>query len=242
MFKKDKPNQIDNFPNHIAIIMDGNGRWAKKRNLPRNAGHKKGASAIKKTLDFCITNKIHHLTLYAFSSENWNRPDQEVKGLMTLLRNFLDKELQNFHKKGICLKVIGDCSKLDHDIKQKIKNAEDLTQVNNNLKLNIALSYGSRQEIVNGCKLMIEHFVANNKNADCLDEDLFTKFLYTKNSPDPDLLIRTGGEKRLSNFLLWQLAYTELFFIDTLWPDFSSEEMEMAIKEFSRRERRFGNA
>ena len=239
MFKKNKP-LINKIPCHVAIIMDGNGRWAKKRSLPRLAGHKKGSDAIKTTIECCIERSIKYLTIYAFSSENWNRSDDEVKGLMQLLRTFLDKELNNLNKQDISLRVIGDKSKLDDDINKKILDAERLTQSNKTLVLNIALSYGSRQEIVNSCKLLLEHVTTNNKDIEVVDEEFFEQFLYTKNTPDPDLLIRTGGEKRLSNFLLWQSAYTELFFIDTLWPDFSSKEMELALKEFSMRERRYG--
>lgn len=243
MFKKNKSNiDLKVKPNHIAIIMDGNGRWAKKRKLPRIAGHKKGADAIQNTIEFCINNKIGFLTLYAFSSENWNRSDEEVQGLMELLRNFLDSELVKLNKNDICLKVIGDKSKLADDIVQKISEAENLTVTNNSLKLNIALSYGSRQEIVNSCKSLIEYYQISDKAFEDLDEDFFAQFLYTNNLPDPDLLIRTGGEKRLSNFLLWQSAYAELFFTDVLWPNFSDKDLEEALIEFSKRERRYGNA
>lgn len=215
---------------HVAIIMDGNGRWASARHLPRTAGHKKGADAARKVIEAAADSNVQFLTLYAFSSENWKRPEQEVKELMNLLRFYLGSELSSLHKNNIRIKVIGDVSKLDLDIQQKILEAEKLTQANSALQLNIALSYGSRQEIIKAALAMEGN------------EGDFEAHLYTYQIPDPDLLIRTGGEQRLSNFLLWQLAYTELYFTDTLWPDFDEKQFEEAIAEFHRRERRFGGA
>ncbi|MCE3233423.1 MAG: pyrophosphate synthase [Rickettsiaceae bacterium] len=229
-------------PQHIAIIMDGNGRWAKQRNLPRIAGHKKGADAVREAIEACKEMGVAYLTLYAFSSENWNRPAKEVDALMELLRYYLGKELKVLHKNDICLRVIGDRSQLTDDIKQEIDKAETLTRDNKSLVLTIALSYGSRQEIVYAVKNIAAEVLAGNMGIDNIDEATVSQFLYTNDIPDPDLLIRTSGEKRLSNFLLWQIAYTELFFIDILWPDFKKQHITEAVSEFTKRERRYGTS
>jgi undecaprenyl diphosphate synthase len=225
---------------HIAIIMDGNGRWALARKMSRPRGHKKGAEAVKQVIEGCIKLGIPYLTLYAFSSENWKRPKNEVQDLMQLLRYYLDHELANFHKNGVQLKVIGDRQRLDKDILKRIDDAESLTGKNTKLHLNIALSYGSRQEIIRAAVKLAEDIRHGYINPDEVDEHKFAEHLYTHDMPDPDLLIRTGGEQRMSNFLLWQSAYTELYFTDLLWPDFSQDSLKEAVEEFHRRQRRFG--
>jgi len=238
-----KQNKIDtaSIPRHIAIIMDGNGRWAKSRNLPRIAGHRQGAESVKEAIEACAENGVEYLTLYAFSSENWNRPADEVGGLMELLKYYLGKELNQLHKNNICLRVIGDMSLLSDEIKQQIKNAEDLTANNTKLNLIIALSYGSRQEILHAVSNIAKDAKDGKINSD-ITESVFSQYLYTKDVPDPDLLIRTSGEKRISNFLLWQIAYTELLFIDILWPDFKKQHILDALEEFTKRERRYGTS
>lgn len=229
-------------PKHLAIIMDGNGRWARQRNLPRIAGHKKGADAVKEAIETCRELNIPYLTLYAFSSENWNRPADEVEGLMELLRFYLGRELKQLHENNIRLRVIGDRSPLSPEIRRQIEDAELLTRENHALHLTIALSYGSRQEILRATKAFAEDVVKEKQDLSKLDENIFSRYLYTTNLPDPDLLIRTSGEQRLSNFLLWQLAYTELVFIDILWPDFKKSHILEALSEFAKRERRYGVA
>ena len=226
---------------HLAVIMDGNGRWAESRNLPRTAGHKKGGETAKEILIACAEEKIEYLTLYTFSSENWNRPAEEVSDLMGLLKYYLGKELDTLNKNNVRLKVIGDRNKLDKDIQKKIKDAEKLTSSNTGINLNLALSYGGRQEIIEATKEISRQLASGEIKESDLAPESFSKFLYTKNTPDPDLLIRTGGDQRISNFLLWQCAYTEFYFTETLWPDFNKQELLDAIGEFSGRERRFGN-
>lgn len=233
--KKAKPNPIT----HIAIVMDGNGRWAKKKSLPKIAGHKQGAETAKKIIESCIRKNIKYLTLYAFSSENWSRPKDEVNELMNLLRLYLTNELNNLHKKGIRINIIGDKSKLAIDIQKLIEQSEYLTRYNENLILSIALNYGGRNEIINAAKEIAKNIISKKLDLDFTEED-FSKFLYTKNIPDPDLLIRTSGEQRVSNFLLWQLAYTELYFCNKLWPDFCENDLDDALKDYIKRDRRFG--
>lgn len=219
---------------HIAIIMDGNGRWANQRNKPRLAGHKQGAEAARAAIESCGEHGIKYLTLYAFSSENWNRSPDEVSGLMELLQFYIGKELQMLKENGIRVRAIGDLSRLDDKVRAKVEKAETETADNDTLMLNIALSYGSRQEMI--------HAIKQIDNSSDITEDSFSKLLYTKDIPDPDLLIRTGGEQRISNFLLWQCAYTELYFTDTLWPDFDKGDFTKAVENFANRERRFGRA
>lgn len=231
-----------NNPSHVAIIMDGNGRWARKRGLPRVAGHKKGAEVTREIISSAAEMKIKYLTLYAFSSENWQRPAEEVSSLMDLLKFYLENEIKTFVEKGIKLKFIGDISKLSADIKKRIHEAELSTQNNTRLTVAIALSYGSRQEITNAVRQIANDVQSGKVDADKIDEKYFESFLYTNDFPELDLLIRTGGEQRLSNFLLWQSAYTELFFTKTLWPDFKKEDLEKAVLEFSKRERRYGTS
>jgi len=224
-----------NHPTHIAIIMDGNGRWAKARRLPRTAGHKKGVDATKAIVRHASEIGLKYLTLYAFSSENWNRPEDEITDLMGLLRYYLKSEAADLHKNNVRLRVIGARDRLSSDIVDMIENNEALTSANTGLNLNIALDYGGRQEILNGVNLAIQ-----NGEGKELSEDDFSSLLYTSDIPDPDLLIRTSGEQRISNFLLWQCAYSEFIFTETLWPDFSSKDFDCCIEEFQNRDRRFG--
>jgi undecaprenyl diphosphate synthase len=221
--------------------MDGNGRWAKKRSLPRVAGHKKGADALREIMTGCRDAGVTHLTIYAFSSENWKRPAVEVKDLMELLRHFLGKEIATLHKNGIRLRIIGDRSKLAPDIIKQIQDAEALTEKNTAFYFQVALSYGSRQEITNSVKTLVADIHSGKIKPEDITEESINSTLYTAGLPDPDLLIRTGGEHRISNFLLWQCAYTELYFTPTLWPDFSVTNLQEALTEFATRERRYGN-
>jgi len=230
----------DNIPQHIAIIMDGNGRWAKARGLPRIMGHKQGAEALRRTLQACRETGIRYLTIYAFSSENWKRPIIEVSDLMELLRTFLDREISSLHKNGIKLRVIGDVSKLADDIRSQISAAESLTCDNKGFNLTVALSYGARQEIIHATQKLVKLAISGEIPTEKIDEAAISSLLYTHSIPDPDLLIRTAGEQRLSNFLLWQSAYTELYFTPVLWPDFTPEHLQEAISEYSNRERRYG--
>ncbi len=227
-------------PQHVAIIMDGNGRWAKTRGLPRVAGHQRGADAVRSTVIACRELGIGYLTLYAFSSENWKRPPAEVDDLMGLLRLYLRRELAELHRNGVRVRVIGDRTRLARDINALIDEAETRTASNRGLTLVIALNYGSRQEIVAACRQLVAGVADGTLSAKAIDEALFARHLQTVGIPDPDLVIRTSGEQRLSNFLLWQAAYAELCFIDTLWPDFNKQHLMDAVNEFNRRERRFG--
>ncbi|HSV28841.1 MAG TPA: isoprenyl transferase [Candidatus Omnitrophota bacterium] len=229
-------------PAHVAIIMDGNGRWAKARGLPRTAGHKRGAEAVRQAVECARELGIAYLTLYAFSSENWKRPVGEVTDLMGLLRLYLRNEVASLHKNGIRLKVIGDRSRLGPDIVKLIQESEAKTAANTALTLTLALSYGGRQEIVEAARQVARDVAAGLLSPDAVDEDAVAARLFTHDMPDPDLIIRTSGEKRISNFLLWQGAYAELVFTDVLWPDFGRAELEAALRDFHGRERRYGNA
>lgn len=228
------------FPAHVAIIMDGNGRWAKKRFRPRLEGHRQGARAVRRAVEFSRRSGIKYLTLYAFSTENWNRPEGEVSGLMRLLSQFLDSELQDLHRNDIRFRTIGDLRRLPESLITKIESAKELTRNNKTMNLNIALSYGGRSEIVKACGRIAHDVKEGLRNVEDITEEYFESMLYTSGIPDPDLLIRTGGEIRISNFLLWQLAYAELYFTEVLWPDFDDEVFTNAIKEFNTRQRRFG--
>jgi undecaprenyl diphosphate synthase len=221
-------------PTHIAIIMDGNGRWAKARGLPKIAGHKQGAESVRASIKAAIRNGVEYLTLYAFSSENWNRSEEEVSGLMNLLTFYLGKEIASLHKQGVAVRFIGDRSRLSDDIISKINEAEALTQNNTRLHLQIALSYGGRQEILHA----VNQLLASGKTE--VTEEELAAVLYTQGIPDPDLLIRTSGEQRISNFLLWQMAYTEFYFTESFWPDFNEEAFDRALDSFKARERRYG--
>lgn len=227
-------------PQHIAIIMDGNGRWAKQRGLPRNAGHRKGISRIKEIIKAARELGIKYLTLFAFSHENWDRPQREVDMLMRALDNFLKKELANLNKDNIRLRVIGRDSPIPLYLQERIKSAQEDTRDNSGLTLIIALNYGARQEIVDAVRRYAAAVARQEESLELLDETRFSQFLYTAKIPDPDLLIRTSGELRISNFLLWQLSYSELYFLDKFWPDFSRQDLVEAIDVYQRRERRFG--
>lgn len=235
-----QPEGKSSLPRHVAIIMDGNGRWAKARHLPRTAGHKKGANAVKETLEACAKAGVQYLTLYAFSAENWQRPQQEVEDLMNLLRSYIGNELDALHKQGIKLQIIGQREKLAPDIRQQLEEAISLTQHNTRLTLTVALSYGSRQEIVHAARRLAEQVADGKLPPGDITEHTLASAFYAPDVPDPDLLIRTGGEQRLSNFLLWQAAYAELYFTETLWPDFSAECLNEALASYSQRERRYG--
>ncbi len=240
MLGKDKAASLDNIPRHIAIIMDGNGRWANKRLLPRTMGHREGMKAIKRVVKACIEIKVPALTLYAFSTENWRRPTSEVSYLMDLLIEFLNRELQELHENHIKINVLGDYHSLPPKCVNEIERAQKLTQNNKAMAFNLAINYGSRTEIVRGVKRWGQDLASGQTNIDDLDEELFSSYLYTHDLPDPDLLIRTAGEFRLSNFLLWQVAYTELWVTDVTWPEFTREHLLQAISDFAKRDRRFG--
>ena len=227
-------------PHHVAIIMDGNGRWAKARGLPRVAGHRRGADAVRRVIRGAGELGIPVLTLFAFSTENWGRPANEVSDLMGLLRHYLRHELEELRKNGARLRVIGDRGRLAADIVDDIAAAENMTRDNGRIDINICINYGSRDEILRATRSLARQVAAGELAAERIDEELFERELLTAGVPDPDLLIRTSGEQRISNFLLWQCAYAELVFVDTLWPDFGKEHLEQAVAEFRRRERRYG--
>jgi undecaprenyl diphosphate synthase len=227
-------------PRHIAIIMDGNGRWAQARGLPRIAGHRRGAEAVRRTVTAAGELGIPYLTLFGFSSENWKRPLEEVDDLMGLLRHYLRGEIAELHRNGVRLRVIGDRARLAPDIVTLIANAEALTRGNSGVNLTIALSYGGRAEIVAAVRALAGKAADGTLTPDGIDETSISQHLFTAEIPDPDLLIRTSGEQRISNFLLWQCAYSELIFTKTLWPDFGRGDLERAIEDFGGRERRYG--
>jgi undecaprenyl diphosphate synthase len=235
-----KKDQAPPPPEHIAIIMDGNGRWAEAQGLPRAVGHQRGASAVKKTVKASIALGVRYLTLFGFSSENWKRPASEIKDLMGLLRFYLRKEIAELDREGIRFQVIGDRSRLEEDIVSLIEDAESMTSGNTRLTLTIALSYGARAEITAAARQIAVDVAAGTLAIEDVDETAIARRLYTADMPDPDLLIRTSGEERISNFLLWQLAYSELVFTDVLWPAFSGEHLENAVAEFHARDRRYG--
>ncbi len=227
-------------PKHIAIIMDGNGRWAKKRFMPRSFGHRAGAQALNKLLKEADKLGIQHLTVYAFSTENWKRSDDEVSALMNLLREYIQDYIDDNEKSNIKIDAIGDLSKLDEDLQDKIHKLEEISSVKKGLNLHIALNYGGRDEIIRAMKNMYNDIKNGNISESEISETTFSGYLDTKNIPDPELVIRTSGELRLSNFLPWQSAYSEFYFTDKLWPEFDIKELNKAIEQFSNRERRFG--
>ena len=236
-----QPKLIDeNKPVHVAIIMDGNGRWAKARALGRLEGHQKGVEAVRETVQAVWDMGISYLTLFAFSSENWTRPQKEVNHLMGLFRIYIRKELNELNDKGVRILVIGDRNKLPNDIRRLAENAEDVTKNNTRLTLTIALSYGSQVELKMAMQEIGKKIKAGIIAPEDIDQDMINNHLQTKDIPDPDLVIRTSGEKRLSNFLLWQSAYSELMFMDVLWPDFNKSHLETAIADYCSRERRYG--
>jgi len=229
------PDSVE-VPRHIAIIMDGNGRWAKKRMLPRVAGHSQGFERVRNIIEICLDRGIEYVTLFAFSSENWRRPQEEVSRLMGLFVMALESEVSRMHRNGVCLHVVGDLSRFDVRLRELIAEGESRTQDNQRLTLTICANYGGRWDILNA----VNNWRRDNPESVEVDESALSPYLSMPYAPEPDLFIRTGGEKRISNFLLWQLAYTELYFTDTLWPDFDAENLDLAIASFRKRERRFG--
>lgn len=227
-------------PRHVAIIMDGNGRWAKRQHKPRLFGHKVGVDSVQEIVECAAEYGIEVLTLYAFSTENWKRPADEVGGLMGLLKNYLQKELGRMLKNKIRLTCIGDIGKLPKDVREVLETTIKQTSGNDKLTLNLALSYGGRSELVRGIRAIAEKVSSGNLTIDDIDEKLIDSHLYTAGLPDPDLLIRTGGEARLSNFLLWQASYAEIYFTDKMWPEFRTDAFVQALLEYQSRERRFG--
>ncbi|MDM8211069.1 isoprenyl transferase [Mediterraneibacter glycyrrhizinilyticus] len=227
-------------PQHIAIILDGNGRWAKSKGMPRNYGHAQGSKNVERICEEAWRMGIKYLTVYAFSTENWNRPDSEVSALMTLLRNYMKTCLKTAAKNDMKIRVIGDIQPLDDDIKNRISELESATVNNGGLNFTIALNYGSRDELTRAARKMARDCADGKLEADDIDESVFESYLDTHGIPDPDLMIRTSGEQRLSNYLLWQLAYSEFYFTDVPWPDFTKEELVKAIEEYNHRHRRFG--
>ena len=227
-------------PEHIAIVMDGNGRWAKKRNRPRSFGHQAGLKALRAIIEQCVRLDVGTLTVFAFSSENWNRPEGEISRLMELFLRALGKEARELHDNDICLRFVGDKTAFKAVIQQKMTEAENLTANNTRLIVNIAVNYGGRWDITQAVKKMATAVTDGELSATDIDEQHFANFLALANSPDPDLFIRTGGEMRISNFLLWQSAYTEFYFTDVLWPEFDAQALDDAVTAFQSRERRFG--
>lgn len=227
-------------PSHIAIIMDGNGRWAKERGLHRSRGHQEGVVAVRRVVEAAIHAKVSYLTIYAFSTENWNRPDEEVDALMDLMVHAILKETPDLIKQGVRLKAIGDSERLPEKTRSALAESLEKTKDGKNITLVLALSYSSKWEITDAVKNMLVDIENSKLSSNDLNEELISTYLSTKDIPDPDLLIRTGGEQRISNFLLWQLAYAELYFTDTYWPDFNDEHLYRAISDFQSRERRFG--
>lgn len=226
--------KFENMPSHLAIIMDGNGRWAKKRGFPRSYGHSKGVDRVIDIVEIAKKYEINYLTLYAFSTENWKRPEKEVKFLFDLLVKYIDKELDKLVQNDVKLLILGDISPLPKLAREKIEYALEKTQNNKSLILNIAINYGAKQEILRAVNKIIDDGLTN------VDEETFRSYLYTKDQPDVDLLIRPGGERRLSNFLLYQMSYGEIYFCDTLWPDFGEDDFVEALKWFDKKDRRFG--
>lgn len=232
--------ELTNIPKHVAIIMDGNGRWAKRKGLPRIAGHKAGMDVVKKTVETAVKYNIKVLTLFAFSTENWRRPKQEVEYLLRLPKEFLHIYLPDLMRNNVRIETIGDFESLPDYTKEAVRYAKEKTKNNDGLLLNFALNYGSRDEILSAIKLIMKDFDEDKFSLEQLDEDRLSQYLYTNHLSDPDLLIRTSGEQRLSNFLLWQLAYTEFWFTDVLWPDFNEEIFVEALMDYQNRSRRFG--
>lgn len=231
--------QKGNTPQHIAIIMDGNGRWARKRGLPKIVGYTKGIESLRRVLQACGELHIPYLTVYAFSTENWRRPKYEVDDLMELLESHLDKETENLRKNNVRLNAIGRLWELPESIQRKLNYAMEITKHNNGVIFTIAINYGGRAEIVDAVRAILDA-IKRGESINSIDEQIFSSYLYTKDMPDPDLLIRTSGELRISNFLLWQSSYTELYVTDRLWPDFGKKDLRLAIEEYKRRHRRYG--
>ena len=229
-----------NIPQHIAIILDGNGRWAKKKGMPRNFGHTQGSKNVERICEDAYKMGVKYLTVYAFSTENWKRPKEEVDALMNLLRNYMKTCLKTAEKNRMRVRVLGDKTALDDDIRNRIAELEEATKNNDGLNFQIALNYGSRDEMIRAMKKMCMDAKEGKLETEQIDEKLFETYLDTHDIPDPDLMIRTSGEQRLSNYLLWQLAYSEFYFTDVLWPDFTKEDLAKAIEYYNGRDRRFG--
>ncbi|NKQ34330.1 MAG: isoprenyl transferase [Chloroflexi bacterium] len=223
-------------PTHVAIIMDGNGRWAKQRHLPRQAGHRAGAENIRRIINACVEFDIKILTIYAFSTENWGRPEREVRALMKIISRVIDQELDELHAQGVCLHHLGSMTGVEPSLQERVRRALELTKNNDRLILNVAFNYGGRDEILHAVKQIL----ADGISPDELTEELFSSYLFTRGLPDPDLVIRTSGELRISNFLIWQAAYAEYYPTPTYWPDFGREDLYEAIVAYNQRERRFG--
>jgi undecaprenyl diphosphate synthase len=234
--KADSPQLPNNIPSHVAIIMDGNGRWARARGLPRLAGHRAGVENLRRVLEASVEYGIKFLTIYAFSTENWNRPESEVKGLIAILEEVIDRELKSLHENGVQLRHIGKLERLSDKLQEKVKHAIELTKNNDHLVLNVAWNYGGRAEIVHAIRAIIQDGVP----AEDITEELVNRYLYTFDCPDPDLIIRTSGEMRVSNFLIWQGAYSELYVTPHYWPDFGPDELLEALHDYAQRERRYG--
>ena len=233
-------SKSDSIPKHVAIVMDGNGRWANKRLLPRTAGHREGVKATRRIIEAAGKAGIKALTLFAFSSENWNRPKNEVSALMNLFISSLKQEIQQLRENGVRLKFIGDKSRFNTELQSKIEEAERITEENQQFILNIAANYGGRWDIVNACKSIVKEVHQNKLTIENIDEQLFSRHLSTFPLLEPDLFIRTAGEQRISNFLIWQLAYTELYFTEVYWPDFDERQLNMALEHYATRKRKFG--
>lgn len=229
-----------NIPNHVAIILDGNGRWAKKRMMPRQYGHARGAQVVEQICEDAWNLGIKYLTVYAFSTENWNRPDNEVKILMDIFSKYMVDKLQKVGQKNMKIRFIGERSRLDDAMIQKINDLEESTKDNTGLNFTVALNYGSRDEMIRAMRKMAEEIKSGNLAVEEITEAKYAEYLDTSELPDPDLLIRTSGEQRLSNYLLWQLAYTEFYFTDVMWPDFDKKELEKAVEWYGNRDRRYG--
>lgn len=229
-----------NVPNHIAIILDGNGRWAKAKGMPRGYGHIKGCANLEQVCYDIKDLGVKYLTVYAFSTENWKRPEDEVQALMKLLRQYLKNCIKRSTKNNMCVRVLGDVSRLEPDMQESIRELEEVTKNNTGLHFQVALNYGSRDEMLRGMRIIAEKVEKGECKPEEITEEMFSESLDTKGIPDPDLLIRTSGEERLSNFLLWQLAYTEFYFTDVLWPDFDKNELKKAIDYYNGRDRRYG--
>jgi undecaprenyl diphosphate synthase len=233
---KSKLEKLEKIPTHVAIIMDGNGRWAQERGLPRLSGHRAGTENLREVIEACAEFGIEYLTIYAFSTENWKRPREEIQGLMRIFKTMLDRELMNLHKNGVQLRHLGKLDRIEKELQKKVKEAIKLTKENKTLVLNVAFNYGGRDEILQAVKKLM----TDGRKPDELNDEIFKNYLYTADSPDPDLIIRTSGEYRCSNFLIWQGAYSEWYFTKTYWPDFNREELHKALVAYNERERRYG--
>jgi undecaprenyl diphosphate synthase len=235
-------NNLPNVPRHIAIIMDGNGRWAKQRGLPRTAGHKAGGETFRRIANYCRSIGVKYLTVYAFSTENWKRSEEEVSGIMLLLERYLTEALRDMEKNGVCFRFFGDLSRLNPKLRKLCEDAQNRSADYHEVQVNFCLNYGGRDEIIRAAKAFAADVAAGRRNADSLTEADFENYLDSAGVPDPELVIRPSGEQRTSNFLNWQSAYSEFVFMDVLWPDFGPEDLDKAIEEFYRRNRRFGGA